>query len=49
MALVDVSVVEQRYQAVLMVQSGVRVVAVAARFGVLMLHASCPEFCRRPS
>jgi transposase-like protein len=34
LALVEVSVVEQRYQAVLMVQSGARVTDVAARFGV---------------
>lgn len=32
--LVEVSVVEQRYQAVLVVQSGVPVVEVAARFSV---------------
>ena len=32
--LVDVSVVDQRYQAVLAVQAGVPVVQVAARFGV---------------
>jgi transposase-like protein len=34
LALVEVSVVEQRYQAVLMVQSGARVTDVASRFGV---------------
>ncbi len=34
MALVEVSVVEQRYQAVLMVASGARVTDVASRFGV---------------
>jgi transposase len=34
LALVEVSVVEQRYQAVLMVQSGGRVTDVASRFGV---------------
>ena len=34
MALVDVSVVEQRYQAVLMVHPGVSVAEVAARFEV---------------
>ena len=33
MALFEMSVVEQRYQAVLMVLSGARVVDVAARFG----------------
>jgi hypothetical protein len=35
LALVDVSVVEQRYQAVWMVLSGVKVVDVAARLRVL--------------
>jgi transposase InsO family protein len=34
LALVDVSVVDQRYQAVLMVGSGIAVTEVAARFGV---------------
>lgn len=34
MALVDVSVVEQRYRAVLAVQAGATVTEVAARFGV---------------
>jgi Homeodomain-like domain len=34
LALVEVSVVEQRYQAVLMVQSGAKVTEVAARFEV---------------
>ena len=34
MALVEVSVVEQRYRAVLEVRTGVPVTEVAARFGV---------------
>ena len=34
MALVELSVVEQRYRAVLMVESGVSVTEVATRFGV---------------
>lgn len=45
MALVEVSVVEQRYRAVLEVRFGVAVTKVAARFGVSRqsIHKSCPH------